>query len=804
MAMPRFHPAPANAARRNWASLLPLLIVLLTAAVYANTLQVPFHFDDVYYIAGNPTVKNFRYYYDGELVRRAISQEYLDQNFLTRRLTFLSFALNYRLHRLQLPGYHIVNTLIHLANGLLVYWLVLTILQTPFFRGAAASIATARSAPAMALAAALAFIAHPVQTQAVTYTCQRFTSLSALFCLTALTLYGRWRLRTTAEPTGTSRKTTTALYGFSLAAALAAMLTKEIAFTLPLLIVLYEGTFFGLQTRRRALLLLPFLLTMLVIPLLVFFGGAEYTDIRSLKDSLTVDQPGNPALTYLCTQFRVLITYLRLLILPVNQHFDYDYPQYTSLFQAPAMLSFLLLCIIAGTGALLLRKAVNTCAGQGPWYRLISFGIFWFFLALSVESSIVPLKDVIFEHRLYLPSVGFFLVLIGVAGIILQSPLRIRGPQLLAASLFVIFILAIAAHSRNTVWQDVVVQLEDNVRKSPGKARPHVILADEYFQRGRHEDARREYTAGLQVATEITEMINGHTGLENVFLKLGDNERRSQNFQTYLGKLEAFQQNKNSDQTQVLSAMGVVYGKLGQWDKAETLMREVIRLEPESAIYRMSLGRLLLSRHRLDEAQRVMTEALRLHPENELIHEALGDVLAARGDQEGALQAYAQTQNINPDLEGIYRKIAQLYVTLGKLDAAVAVLWQEAAAGHADATLYKSLGNLYEQLNQFAEAERVFGQAVRFDGDNAMAHKNMGDFYLRRGQFIPATQYLQQAAALDPNNHHIFFNLGYALAEQRKYPEAINAYRQVLLLSPADEEARERLAQLQKRNADGN
>jgi len=110
---------------------------------------------------------------------------------------------------------------------------------------------------------------------------------------------------------------------------------------------------------------------------------------------------------YLITQIRVIVTYLRLLVFPMNQNLDYDYPLFDSFFAPQVVLAFLLLTMVIGTGVYLLYRDRHA-PGAG---RLTAFGIFWFFMTLSVESSIIPIADVIFEHRLYLPSVGFFIAI---------------------------------------------------------------------------------------------------------------------------------------------------------------------------------------------------------------------------------------------------------------------------------------------------------------------------------------------------------------------------------------------------------
>ena len=128
-----------------------------------------------------------------------------------------------------------------------------------------------------------------------------------------------------------------------------------------------------------------------------FIGIAEVGDV--IGDA-TQETSSLSRTDYLLTQFNVITTYIRLLFFPVNQNLDYDYPISRTLFEFPTLLSFLFLTSVVAFGGWMFKKS-----------RLISFGIFWFFITLSVESSIIPIRDVIFEHRVYLPSVGFVIFL---------------------------------------------------------------------------------------------------------------------------------------------------------------------------------------------------------------------------------------------------------------------------------------------------------------------------------------------------------------------------------------------------------
>ena len=207
-----------------------------------------------------------------------------------------------------------------------------------------------------------------------------------------------------------------------------------------------------------------------------------------------------PRSDYLFTQFRVIVTYLRLLFFPVGQNLDHDFPVAHSFFNAPVFLSFLLLLAILGLGIYLVYRSkfyvLSSTLDNSPpttdrrlptaFYRLIAFGIFWFFIALAVESSVIPIVDVIFEHRVYLPSVGFFIAL-STAVVLAAEKLAVRRPKIAGitytAMLLVTLSLASATFMRNMVWADETTLWQDVAAKSPDKSRPWNNLAYAYLQK---------------------------------------------------------------------------------------------------------------------------------------------------------------------------------------------------------------------------------------------------------------------------------------------------------------------------------
>lgn len=475
------------------------LIALVALIAYANSFGVPFLFDDESSIVYNDEIRTISNFLGSRIGYDSMPNRYVG---------YLTFALNHHFGGLNPFGYHLVNLLVHLGNGLLVYVLVLLIMRTPFFtsrlHGNVDPIADSDS-PAgtnrfLALFTALLFTSHPIQTQAVTYIVQRLSSLATLFYLASLVCHLRWRLSRQKNVPFLSRQVLP-YWLLSLVCAVLAMKTKEIAFTLPLAALLCEFCFFGRPVVKRLAEWVPLLLTALVIPVTMLSIPRGLGQVLSHVGKATMESDLHTRWEYLFTQFSVIITYLRLLLLPVNQKLDYDYPVNHSLMEPRALLAFLVLLALLGLAIWLFKVSSRSTAASMPaaYLRLAAFGIIWFFLTLAVESSIIPINDLIFEHRLYLPSVGFFLALSGLVPVVCSTWSPEKRYLLLGG---VTLLLTVATLVRNGVWASEIGLWRDTVAKSPGKSRAHANLAVAYAKQERVEEALREFETAMQLAPD--------------------------------------------------------------------------------------------------------------------------------------------------------------------------------------------------------------------------------------------------------------------------------------------------------------
>jgi hypothetical protein len=469
---------PSSVSRRIFALHL-LALMLITLAAYANSFHVPFTFDDFRSISDSNFVKdlgNFTEFWKSD-----------SHEVKVRTVAYLSLAINYAVHSNEVFGYHVVNFCIHSLSALLVYLLVLTCFRTPLLRASP----LLQVSGWIALFSALLFACHPVQTEAVTYIVQRITSLATLLYLFALVAYGQFRLKL---EDGGSLWTTLFWFGFSLFSTVLAMKTKEIAITLPIALLLFEFIFFRTSIYRRLFWLAPFILTLLIIPLSMFEmkGDTPLGALISDLDEVSRETPLLSRWVYLFTQFRVLVTYLRLYLLPVNQNLSYDFPVSNSFFDVGVIIAFLFLLALLSVGFYLwfLSRRSTPIAG------LIAFGIFWFFLANAVESSVIPITDVINEHRPYLPSIGVFVASVTAVFWLAQRwredfPAAVK--VLVTGLSVIVLIFAGATYARNEVWRDGITLWSDVVAKSPENAKAYNNLGIVYEQKGQLDEAIEQY-----------------------------------------------------------------------------------------------------------------------------------------------------------------------------------------------------------------------------------------------------------------------------------------------------------------------
>ena len=605
------------------------MIITIISIVYSNTLEAPFVLDDKLVIVENPIVKDLGYMVNpSEAKVHKGHFEY--ESFRHRYIGYLTFAINYWFHKLDVTGYHLVNIAIHIINSLIVYWLVILTFKTPFLNS---SVLRGRINE-IAFFASLFFACHPLQTQAVTYIWQRVTSLSTTFYCLALVFYILWRL-TSKKPSSFATQMPILFYFGSVISAVLAMKTKEIAFTLPVVIFLYELMFFEEKIKKRILYITPLLLTMLIIPISLLETEKLKGDLMGNIGEVTRVDTNISRMDYLLTQFTVVATYIRLIFFPINQNLDYEFPIYNTFLTPEVFLSFLLLFSIFTLGIYMFLHSRT----HNSTYRIIAFGIFWFFITLSVESSFIPILDVIYEHRVYLPSTGFFIALtIGIFLILNKFGHRKLHRIGVAIIVTVIIMFSVLTYSRNNIWSSEIGIWQDTVEKSPQKARPHWILGTVLNKQGRTEEAIEHYLHALRINPESEKTHN------NLGLAFYNQGRTKESIEHYLHALQI-----KPDYEEAHINLGSVLNNQGRTEEAKEHYLQALRINPESEKTHLNLGNILYNQGRTEEAKEHYLQALKKNPESEEAHNNLAILLVHIGNIERAIAYFRKALQINPD-----------------------------------------------------------------------------------------------------------------------------------------------------------
>ena len=433
---------PSSSLPPFWHTLAAVaLIVLAVTAAYCNSFDGALIFDDIQSIEENPSIRQL--WPLSDVLRPPSGGETVSG----RPMLNLSLALNYAVSGIRPWGYHVTNLAIHVLAALLLFGVVRRTLLLPRLREQWAGASTL-----IAMAVAILWAVHPIQTESVTYVIQRAESLVALFYLLTLYLFVR----------GTQSTKPVLWYSASVVACLLGMATKEVMLSAPIVVLLYDRAFLTSRLdrslQRRWGLYLAMALTWLPLTYLVVTTG-----LLERRNEFGAPSP----LAYACTQPGVILHYLRLCIWPDGLCLDYRWRVATTPSEIlPGM--FLVGALAAATLWGLVRNR--------PWGFLGAC----VFLILAPSSSIVPLADLAFEHRMYLPLaalvtfvvVGGYLACEAMVGRewLSRAAMRALGGTLVVVGCIA---LGVLTYQRNTDYSDVYTIWYDTAQKAPRNPRAH-------------------------------------------------------------------------------------------------------------------------------------------------------------------------------------------------------------------------------------------------------------------------------------------------------------------------------------------
>lgn len=772
-------PQPHNPATeprpRRGACLAAAVIALTVTAVYWNSFDGQFIFDDTESIVDSGTIRRFT------PLNEAIGPYFQRQ----RPLVDLSFGLNYQLGGLNPWGYHLVNLLIHLGASLALFGLVRRTLLTRRFEDSVGGAATV-----LAAAVALLWAVHPLNTQAVTYIVQRAESMMGMFFLLVLYCLCRGAGAGAAAGQGLpgaqaeSRRFGPAFwYVLAVAACLLGMLSKPSMVVAPLVAIAYDRVFLAGSWRELLGRRWPVhagLIGTLLLPAIMM-------SLIPMGPTAGFGTPGFTPYTYLLTQAQVIVHYLRLALLPVGQVLDYVLPAVDS-WTAVWPQGIGLLALLAGTIIGLFRRPA------------IAFWGLWFFLTLAPTSSFVPVADAMVEHRMYLPLAAVVAVAVigmasgavhlsksGKVSLAAMANLRLAGIIVAAAAIAALGALTI---QRNRAYADPMAMWQDVLAKRPQNGRAMNWIGLLLARQGKLDEAAGYYRRAMEASKPTrfvpASYVDAGANLANVYFR--------QYLQDPLNRRDLL-------------------------DETIYMYRRVVEIAPLHADAHRNLALALQYRRQegdLEDAVGHARRAIELRPFFPRAYQTLGVVLFEQSLRAGpparqsllndSIDAFEKSLSQDPKDPATLFGLGKAFHHLEDYDRSAdllgrAVAQNETAEGHL--WLAKSLLARLDRIRdpgllqrQGEEAFAHLTRSLQLQENQALAHLELGDLLLRSGQYPASHTHLARAAELAPRSALAQEKLGLVLERLGQPARAKLHYQRALEINPGLEDSRRQLEAL--------
>jgi tetratricopeptide (TPR) repeat protein len=661
-------PAPALLRPR----MLAAFLVIAGFLAYLNSFSGKFVFDDQIHIVSGDAIRSLGFPTG------------------TRPLVDLSLALNYELGRLDEWGYHAFNLVVHLLAGLALFGVVRRTLLLPHFEP------REERAAGIAFAAALLWLLHPLQTQSVTYVIQRAESMMGLCYL--LTMYCVVRGVTAPRP----RR----WFAAAIAACALGMGCKPIMVTAPVVVLLFDWLVvsgsIGQTLRRRWGLYAGLAATWIVLLVLgvvrnIFFAEAEP------GVAVGFAYKGATPVEYWLSQAGVLVHYLRLSVWPTGLCLDYWWPVATGP-RAIVLPGLAIAGLLAGT----VRAVVHR-----PWLGFLGA---WFFLVLA-PTSIVPIRDIAVEHRMYLSlaAVTVLVALLGAHAIdALTARLSLPDAASWAARAGALFIvagtLATLTAIRNTDYHDRLGMWRDVVAKRPENPRAHSNLALLLIRQGRDEEAIRHSEEAIRLDPDFT---GAYYRLHDALLAQGRGDEANEAVIKLLSRA--------IEKSDTLGGPVPEPGTNPTTAADLERLRDAVRRRPNDPEAHRALGAFLAARGEDAGAVKAFEAAVRLAPGSRDLLVDLASAYMARGEQERAIENFFAAVRLAPEDSSTQRQLAFALALHGDIDATVETLGDPRLVVEAHAEAHVVHANQLAGSGQTEEAAAALRRALEINPQHPYA-----------------------------------------------------------------------------------
>jgi len=547
-----------------------LVMMVMAFLVYGNALRGGFVLEDFDFIANNQYVKSWRYL--PQIFTREVGAGSGTRYTYYRPMHIFSYLIEYTLWGTDVRGYHITNILLHGLISFLFYRLVFILFANRILSAAMAAL----------------FLVHPIHNAVVAHIAGRENLLGALFLLVAFIVYIR-----------ISRESHLILYPVLLVAWAGALLSKENNLMFPALLILYHVVF------KQRIRLAPWIG---IITILGFYFGlrtviGESVPFKTLDwVSVWARVPGT---------FVALTQYFQLLISPTQIHRIYENDVFF-VFHPQAVLGFIL------AAGFLIYAFCKRHSNPS-----LAFAVFWFFILYVPVSNLYPLNAYLAEHRMYLASLGFFLI-------VAKSLCGLSQKRKMRPAVSAVFILLILSHSvftyiANGYWRSHEVFVENNYRMNPHSALTLNAYGCLKYRRNENKQAIAMFVKAIKTRPAYVD----------AYINLGATLR-----------------------------------KVGKHQAAIRILRTAIMLDPSKAAAFHNLATVYTDRQQYRRAEELFLEALALNPYQIHVYYNLGRISFLSGEFEKAVGYFEKAIELDPRDSKAWLFLCRIHRWMGRKDLA--------------------------------------------------------------------------------------------------------------------------------------
>ena len=549
------------------------IFIVIGFSIYANSFRVPIFWDDEDNITNNAYIKDWRYFprfFSENLIAGA---GLLSNYWRPMLLTVLS--TEWHIWKDWPAGYHLINISLHIANAVFLFLILFYLFKNNW----------------LAFLTALAFLVHPLQTEAITPVTGTADPLWFFFALLSIIFFlKKYRL-------------------LSLMAFVFALMSKEIAIVIPTLIFIID--FFlksGEEIRSFKEKLKEIFKKIWPFWALAFFYIFLRAAVLNFKNSFNFYDAGSifasDPYVRLVTFFRILMVYLGLIFRPFNLHMERTVEVASSFFSLDIILGsiiFIGLLVLAFT--------------QFKKWPIFSFGILWFFICLAPTSNIlIPINNLLYEHWLYAPLVGIFMVLFWFLLSIFEKKYY-RWILFIIIGGYLIF-LSYLTVKRNQEWRNPIVFYSQILQYAPSSYRVINNLGKAYAETGNRQMAEVTYRKAINLFPDVSVAYHN---LANLYKNDGKEEIAEQYYKTAIKIDPEFVYSYN--------ALAEMYLEKQKYHEARQILEEYLERHSARIDILYTLSRIAITEKDYKGAMLYLQRALSVDPQNQMIQSAAQELL---------------------------------------------------------------------------------------------------------------------------------------------------------------------------------